>query len=147
MLTIQSPTPLRLTDSLALGGVTSRQGQHPGTEYDVIITPSPSCSVVSAQLYSSKMPSKLWLALLVPLLLRLLKSKPLPSREDIIAPSDERVLLLGASSGVGRDLAHAYAKRNARVYVGGLPNAPPIGRPLLTRSAASWLGQRSCCRR
>lgn len=60
---------------------------------------------------------KLWLILLLPVLLRLLKSRPLPTRETVIKPRDERVLLLGASSGVGRDLAHAYAKRNARMYV------------------------------
>lgn len=59
----------------------------------------------------------LWLSLLLPVLLRLLKSRSLPSRETLIKPEDERVLLLGASSGVGRDLAHAYAKRNARMYV------------------------------
>jgi len=63
------------------------------------------------------MAAKLWLLLAIPVLLRLLKSKRLPSRETIIKPEQERVLLLGASSGVGRDLAHAYAKRGARVYV------------------------------
>lgn len=63
------------------------------------------------------MATKLWLLLAIPVLLRLLKRKTLPSRETIISPAEERVLLLGASSGVGRDLAHAYAKRGARVYV------------------------------
>ena len=63
------------------------------------------------------MAAKLWLLLAIPVLLRLLKSKRLPSRETIIKPEQERVLLLGASSGVGRDLAHAYAKRDARMYV------------------------------
>jgi NADPH:quinone reductase-like Zn-dependent oxidoreductase len=63
------------------------------------------------------MATKLWLLLAIPVILRLLKSKRLPSRETIIKPTEERVLLLGASSGVGRDLAHAYAKRGARMYV------------------------------
>lgn len=63
------------------------------------------------------MDNKLWLLLAIPVLLRLLKSKALPSRESIIKPAEERVLLLGASSGVGRDLAHEYAKRRARMYV------------------------------
>jgi len=63
------------------------------------------------------MGTKLWLLLAIPVILRLLKSKSLPSRETIINPAEERVLLLGASSGVGRDLAHAYAKRGARMYV------------------------------
>ena len=62
------------------------------------------------------MATNLWLLLAIPVILRLLKSKSLPSRESIINPEEERVLLLGASSGVGRDLAHAYAKRGARMY-------------------------------
>lgn len=63
------------------------------------------------------MGTKLWLLLAIPVILRLLKSKALPSRETIIKPTEERVLLLGASSGVGRDLALTYAKRGARMYV------------------------------
>ncbi|WVW79600.1 hypothetical protein I302_101569 [Kwoniella bestiolae CBS 10118] len=59
--------------------------------------------------------SPLWALLAIPILLRLLKSKPLPSRESVVPPSDERVVLLGASSGVGRDLAYAYAKRGAKI--------------------------------
>ncbi|WVO15497.1 hypothetical protein L204_103155 [Cryptococcus depauperatus] len=43
------------------------------------------------------------------------KSRPLPSRESIIPPCEERVLLLGSSSGVGKDLALEYAKRGARI--------------------------------
>ena len=57
-----------------------------------------------------------WAILLaLPVLLRILKTRRLPSRETIILPKDERVVLLGASSGVGRDLAHIYAKRGAKV--------------------------------
>jgi hypothetical protein len=63
------------------------------------------------------MATNLWLLLAIPVILRLLKSKRLPSRETVIKPTEERVLLLGASSGVGRDLAHAYANRGARMYV------------------------------
>ncbi|WWC98206.1 hypothetical protein V866_005097 [Kwoniella sp. B9012] len=59
--------------------------------------------------------SPLWALLAIPVLLRLLKSKPPPSRETVVLPHEERVVLLGASSGVGRDLAHAYAKRGARI--------------------------------
>jgi hypothetical protein len=53
-----------------------------------------------------------------PFLARLLFAPPVPSRETVILPEDERVVLLGASSGVGRDLAIAYAKRGAKMYVG-----------------------------
>jgi hypothetical protein len=48
----------------------------------------------------------------LPIILSLLKTSA-PSRETVVKPNDERVVLLGASSGVGRDLAHAYAKRGA----------------------------------
>ncbi|WWC63790.1 uncharacterized protein I303_106395 [Kwoniella dejecticola CBS 10117] len=61
--------------------------------------------------------SPLWALLALPLLLRILKSKASPSRERIIPPSEERVVLLGASSGVGKDLALAYASRGAKVCI------------------------------
>lgn len=57
-------------------------------------------------------------ALLVglPLLLSVgLGSKP--NRTRVISPADERVLIIGASSGVGRATAVAYAKRGARVAI------------------------------
>jgi NAD(P)-dependent dehydrogenase (short-subunit alcohol dehydrogenase family) len=41
------------------------------------------------------------------------------SRTRKIQRTDERVLILGASSGVGRALAHMYAQRGARVCVVG----------------------------
>ena len=41
------------------------------------------------------------------------------NRTRKIRQSDERVLILGASSGVGRVLAHKYAERGARVCVVG----------------------------
>ncbi|KAK8844028.1 hypothetical protein IAR55_006822 [Kwoniella newhampshirensis] len=59
--------------------------------------------------------SPYWAFLTLPLILPFLKSTPPPSREQILPPDTERVLLLGASSGVGRDLAHAYAKRGAKI--------------------------------
>ena len=52
---------------------------------------------------------------LVLILITLLKSRPLPSRETIIKPNEERVILLGASSGVGKDLALVYARRGAKL--------------------------------
>lgn len=56
------------------------------------------------------------LALLaLPIAAVLLRAPPKPSRETVVAPTDERVVLLGASSGVGKDLALAYAKRGARM--------------------------------
>ena len=41
------------------------------------------------------------------------------SRTGKVQRTDERVLILGASSGVGRTLAHIYAQRGARVCVVG----------------------------
>lgn len=61
------------------------------------------------------MTTKLWLIPAALLLAIVLEVKPLPKRETIVKPEDERVLLLGASSGVGRDLAHTYATRRARM--------------------------------
>jgi hypothetical protein len=63
----------------------------------------------------AKMPSGLWLVVALPVLLRLLRSPRGPSREEVLPPTEERVVLLGASSGVGRDLAHAYARRGGRM--------------------------------
>lgn len=54
-------------------------------------------------------------ALALPLLLRLLRTRRGPSREQVLPPSSERVVLLGASSGIGKDLAVAYAKRGAKM--------------------------------
>lgn len=59
----------------------------------------------------------LWLLPLTIPILYLLKSRPLPSRETVIPPDEERVLLLGASSGIGKDLALAYARRGAKVFL------------------------------
>jgi hypothetical protein len=55
----------------------------------------------------------LYTLLAIPLLLRILKARRGPTREDVLPPSAERVLLLGASSGCGKDLALAYARRGA----------------------------------
>ncbi|CAE7096349.1 unnamed protein product [Rhizoctonia solani] len=40
-----------------------------------------------------------------------------PRRTTFIQPSEERVLIIGASSGVGRATAVAYAKRGARIAI------------------------------
>ncbi|GMK55520.1 hypothetical protein CspeluHIS016_0205760 [Cutaneotrichosporon spelunceum] len=53
--------------------------------------------------------------LALPILALLLRARHGPSREKVIKPTEERVLLLGASSGVGKDLALAYAKRGAKI--------------------------------
>ena len=46
-------------------------------------------------------------------------ARELRKRTRKIQRKDERVLILGASSGVGRTLAHMYAQRGARVCVVG----------------------------
>lgn len=51
------------------------------------------------------------------LLLTPIVSPPPPKRTDIIKPADERLLIIGASSGCGEDLAKRYAARGANVYV------------------------------
>lgn len=42
-----------------------------------------------------------------------------PSRQKKVTLSNERVLILGASSGIGRRTANHYAKRDAHVLVVG----------------------------
>lgn len=58
----------------------------------------------------------LYVLLALPILALILRARHGPSREQIIKPADERVVLLGASSGVGKDLALAYARRGANMY-------------------------------
>lgn len=42
-----------------------------------------------------------------------------PPRQKQIRKRDERVLVIGASSGIGRSIAHEYAARGANVCVAG----------------------------
>jgi NAD(P)-dependent dehydrogenase (short-subunit alcohol dehydrogenase family) len=44
-------------------------------------------------------------------------SKRRSYRPEVIPPGTERVLILGASAGIGRTLAHRYAERGAKVCV------------------------------
>lgn len=69
------------------------------------------------RLLSHEMASRLWLLLVLPVLLQTLRVRPLPSREKLLPPHSERVVLLGSSSGIGRDLALRYAARGARMSV------------------------------
>ncbi|KAG1741818.1 uncharacterized protein EDB91DRAFT_1129532 [Suillus paluster] len=55
----------------------------------------------------------------LPLGLLLLRNLRPPPRLAQIPPTQERVLILGSTSGVGRTLAHQYAKRGARVCLVG----------------------------
>lgn len=56
------------------------------------------------------------LAVLIPLWAMLNNfAKRRDRRPEILPPRAERVLILGASSGIGRTLAHRYAERGARV--------------------------------
>lgn len=57
----------------------------------------------------------LYVLLALPILARLLRTRKGPTREQLVNPAEERVVLLGASSGVGKDLALAYAKRGAKM--------------------------------
>ncbi|KAJ9103594.1 hypothetical protein QFC20_004750 [Naganishia adeliensis] len=58
-----------------------------------------------------------YLSVLAILLLTPLVSPPPPKRTDIIKPADERLLIIGASSGCGEDLAKRYAARGANVCI------------------------------
>lgn len=42
-----------------------------------------------------------------------------PKRPSKIPKHTERVLILGATSGIGREIAHQYAKRGARICIVG----------------------------
>jgi NADPH:quinone reductase-like Zn-dependent oxidoreductase len=64
----------------------------------------------------------IYVLLALPVLALLLRARHGPSREKIIKPADERVVLLGASSGIGKDLALAYAKRGAKMYLSFPPS-------------------------
>ncbi|KAG0703439.1 hypothetical protein DFH29DRAFT_916352 [Suillus ampliporus] len=55
----------------------------------------------------------------LPLGVLLLRHLRPPPRLAKIPPTQERVLILGSTSGVGRTLAHQYAKRGARVCLVG----------------------------
>lgn len=57
----------------------------------------------------------IYAALALPLLFRLLRARRGPTREQLLPPNEERVVLLGASSGVGKELALAYAARGAKM--------------------------------
>ncbi|KAI0648788.1 NAD(P)-binding protein [Trametes meyenii] len=54
-------------------------------------------------------------ALVVYLSLRMWPSKP--RRSGKLPPADERVVIIGASSGIGRALAHRYAKAGVRLCI------------------------------
>ena len=73
------------------------------------------------QSFLSYLPSfsdrKQFLLASIPLLALLLLSRRRPQRQKIIPPSEERVLVLGASSGVGREIALRYAERGAYVFL------------------------------
>lgn len=57
----------------------------------------------------------IYAALALPLLFRLLRARRGPTREQLLPPSEERVVLLGASSGIGKELTLVYAKRGAKM--------------------------------
>ena len=56
---------------------------------------------------------------IIPLYLTFRRFLRRPPRISTISKIDERVIILGASSGVGRVIAHLYAERGARVCVVG----------------------------
>jgi len=64
----------------------------------------------------SKIPGSLLAILPVALLVHYLV-RARRSRTRKISPTQERVLILGASSGIGRSIAHKYAKRGARICI------------------------------
>jgi hypothetical protein len=57
----------------------------------------------------------LYTLFVIPLIVGIVRARRGPSREAIVKPSEERVVLLGASSGIGRDLALVYARRGAKM--------------------------------
>lgn len=59
------------------------------------------------------------LFLFLPVLFGLIKLTGKRRRGSIISPAQERVLIIGASSGIGREIARQYAARIANVCVVG----------------------------
>ncbi|TDL28911.1 NAD(P)-binding protein [Rickenella mellea] len=67
-----------------------------------------------------KLTTSLFLASLsLPVLLKLVSLFRESPRKRCIQPDQERVVILGASSGIGRAIAHVYAKRGARICIVG----------------------------
>ena len=50
---------------------------------------------------------------------RLRRGRPRSRRPAVIPPCSERVVVLGASGGIGRAIAHRYASRGAKICVVG----------------------------
>lgn len=56
---------------------------------------------------------------IIPIYLTIRRFLQRPPRISKISKIDERILILGASTGIGRTIAHLYAERGARVCVVG----------------------------
>ena len=92
-----------------------------GVQLSAIAVPSCFCKAMSDSLFSLRT-SSLWshpLLLALPALYILHKTLRRPTRLRKVTHDEERVLILGASSGIGRAIAERYAKRGARVCIVG----------------------------
>lgn len=76
----------------------------------------PGSGPATATTMSRKLPASLLALIPIFVALRYLV-RARQSRRRRVLPTDERVLILGASSGIGRSIAHVYAKRGARICV------------------------------
>lgn len=82
----------------------------------VVLLATLTCMSISGEPTSWRLGGSL-LAATIPIIYLLHKMRRISARASVVRNEEERVLILGASSGVGRSVAKKYAARNARVCI------------------------------